>query len=52
MKTAQLKNNLRDAIGAACKAGMNELDAINAALEVAEEWEMRRDELEDEEAGG
>lgn len=48
MTTSQLKNKLRVAIGEAVEEGMSEADAINAALDVASEWQTRVDELLDE----
>jgi hypothetical protein len=50
MKTNELEMKLRNAIADACASGMPEADAISAALNVASEWEMRQQELEEENA--
>lgn len=45
----ELQNALRDAMGKSSR-DMSEMDALNAALDVAEEWKMRLSELEEEQA--
>ena len=48
MTNSQLKNKLRCAVGEAVEQGMTEAEAISAALDVASEWEMRNEELNEE----